>query len=191
MGIRKKNLGTRSQSNGSIIPLSSGTSFRVSVNQFGRTFFSSTIGFGNNGTGFIEGNTFFINYSALSPSVFFPVPRSGTITDVSTFFRYAGPSNQEIDFDVTVMLHSQIFAAPSGTDVFQAIPDTLITFDTGITRNTSVGTTMHGITTDLSIPILAETRLLMVFFATSTRTNSLSRLDTDIRGFGSAGINIV
>lgn len=185
MGIR--------QSNGAIIPLASGTTFRVSSNQFGETFFSATIGFGANGTGFISEDKFFINPSALSPNVAFPVPRNGTITSVSAFYSYSGPSSENIpiDFDVTVTVHAQIFAAPPGTDTFQALPDALVTFDTGITRNTPVGTTMHGIITELSIPIEEETRLLTVFFATSTRTNPLALLETDIKGFGSAGINIV
>ncbi|WP_342599175.1 hypothetical protein MHB48_17585 [Psychrobacillus sp. FSL H8-0483] len=180
-------------SNGAIIPLASGTTIEVSTNQFGNTFFSSTIGFGANGTGFISEDTFFINPSALSPNVAFPVPRDGTITAVSAFYSYSGPSNEnnEIDFDVTVTVHAQIFAAPPGTDTFQALPDTLITFDTGITRNTPVETTIPGIIKDLSIPIVEGTRLLTVFFATSTRTIPTANLRTDIIGFGSAGINIV
>jgi BclB C-terminal domain-containing protein len=180
-------------SNGAIIPFASGTAFNVSTNQLGNTFFSATIGFGANGTGFISEDTFVINPSALSSNVAFPVPRNGTITDFSAFYSYFGPSNEnsEIDFDVTVTVHAQMFAALPGTDTFQALPDTLITFDTGITRNTPVGTTMHGIITDLSIPIVEETRLLTVFFSTSTSTNQLSSLETDIRGFGSAGINIL
>ena len=185
MGIRK--------SNGTIIPLASGTTLSVSTNRFGNTFFSATIGFGANGTGFISENQFFINPSALSPNVTFPVPRNGTITAVSAFFSYSGPSNENnpIPFDLTVTVHAQIFAAPPGTDTFQALPETLVTFDTGITRDTPVETTMHGIIKDLSIPIIEETRLLTVFFATSTSTNPLGRLDTEIIGFGSAGINIV
>ncbi len=181
------------RSNGAIIPLASGTSIRVSTNPFGNTFFSATIGFGANGIGGIIDNEFLIIPSALSPNVYFPVPRNGTITAISAFYSYSGPSNEviPIDFDVTVTVHAQIFAAPPGTDTFQVIPDAMVTFDTGITRNTPVATTMHGITTELNIPIVEETRLLMVFFATSTRTNPLALLEADIEGFGSAGINII
>jgi hypothetical protein len=57
-----------------------------------------------------------------------------------------------------------------------------------LTGVVGIGATSNGLTTGLSIPVTAETRLLMVFTATVTAGIDVAAL---ITGFASAGVNIV
>jgi BclB C-terminal domain-containing protein len=118
----------------------------------------------------------------LAPGFAFTAPRAGTITSVSA------------DLSIllalaliggTATVTAQLYRAPSGTNVFSPLPGALVTLPTFST--VAIGDVLSGITTGLSVPVLAQDRLIMVFSVTTTGLTII----TTVTGFASAGVSII
>ncbi|MDF2648687.1 MAG: hypothetical protein K0Q73_4492 [Paenibacillus sp.] len=180
-------MGIQPSGNGAIIPFASGSEFEMRTTTAGDSNVVGLIGFGANGIGVESAGTIDISVNILNPYQAFSVPRNGTITSISALF-----SVVEVDIPslVDVTLTAQLYSAPPNTDEFTAIPSASVVLATDITEAIPPGDIRSDITNNLNIPVLAETRLLMVFFTTAS-TGSIALLDTGLTGFASAGVNIV
>ncbi|GFZ33489.1 hypothetical protein CSC2_40150 [Clostridium zeae] len=175
--VRKTN--TR-PTGGSMIPFSSGLIPAVlSTVLLGAITTTSLIGFGTSTPGVaIVGNTLPLLGTTLSEA--FTVPRDGLITSLAANFSTTAALTLTAPATVT----AQLFSAPIGSNTFTAVPGAIVQLKPDLTTGiVTIGTNASGIVT-LSETVTAQTRLLMVFYATSTA------LATVITGNASAGVAI-
>jgi BclB C-terminal domain-containing protein len=111
------------------------------------------------------------------------VPQDETITSISAYFSttVAPPL-----VGTVVTLTAQLYESSTPDDSFTAVPGALVTLAPALTGISPTGVTSNGITTGLSIPVAAQTRLMVVYSATAAPT-SLSLINT-IQGSGSVGV---
>jgi BclB C-terminal domain-containing protein len=112
----------------------------------------------------------------------FSVPRNGVITSISAFFSTTVALSL---IGSTVTITAQLYSSPTPNNIFSPIPGALVTLPP-ITGIINIGDTLNDITTGLAIPVTAQTRLLLVFFATAS---GLSLINTVV-GYASAGVTI-
>jgi BclB C-terminal domain-containing protein len=147
---------------------------------------TSLVGFGSSATGIsLVGGAIDLTGTALGPTIdfSFSVPRDGTITSLTAFF-----SNTVALALVgsTVTITAQLYESTTPDNTFTAIPGAIVTLAPALTGTVALGAVSNGITTGLTIPVTAQTRLLLVF---SAEAAGLSLLNT-ITGYASAGLNI-
>jgi len=140
------------------------------------------IGFGANEVGLITGGIIDIEGSN---SMAFSVPRDGTITDIAAYYSVAALVNL---VGSTVTITAQLYSSPTPDDEFSPIPGATVTLAPPLTGIVSVGAVSSGITTGLSIPVTAGTRLMFVLSASVTDGVDIA---TILIGFVSGGVNIV
>jgi BclB C-terminal domain-containing protein len=142
---------------------------------------SSGIGFGNNFGGIIitAGAFSAINFTNMA----FSVPRDGTITSIAAFFSTTAALALGLS---TVTITAQLFQSTAPDNDFTEVPGALVTLSPSFSGTIAIGTVSSGITTSLSIPVTAETRLLLVFSPTVTGVD----IATTILGYASAGLSI-
>ena len=114
----------------------------------------------------------------------FSMPRDGILTSISAYFSVLSA------FVLSPLtIHAQLYSSPTPNDLFSPIATAIVSMPVPIgPPPPMVGDRFNGITTGLSIPITAQTRLLMVFYIT---TSTASVQPTTLQGYASAGINIV
>ncbi len=122
--------------------------------------------------------------SGLNLNFGFAVPRDGTIRSLTAFFSSTSSlSLLGTNLTVKAQLYrsnsiiSNFFTPVSGAEVF---------LSPSLTGTINVGSTCSGITSDLSIPVTAQYRYLLVFTTTAT---GLSLINS-INGYASAGLAI-
>ena len=164
-----------------IIPFSSGTPVTLTTVLGGVLNTSSGIGFGNNFGGIIitAGAFSAINFTNMA----FSVPRDGTITSIAAFFSTTAALALGLS---TVTITAQLFQSTAPDNDFTEVPGALVTLSPSFSGTIAIGTVSSGITTSLSIPVTAETRLLLVFSPTVTGVD----IATTILGYASAGLSI-
>lgn len=176
-------MGTRPTSPGSIIPYASGTTPVVLTTALGGFLgTTSLVGFGSavagvniqNGTIDLSG---LLNYS-------FTVPRDGVITSVAGFFTTTlGVSL----IGSTATITAQLYSAPQNSNTFSPIPGASVNLSPSLTGLIGIGENSSGITSGLSIPVVAGERLLLVF---STAVTSGLPLAIALTGAASGGVSI-
>jgi BclB C-terminal domain-containing protein len=119
-----------------------------------------------------------------SPQLAYSMPRDGTITDITGFVSISAPLNL---VGTTITLTIELFSSTSPDNIFTAIPGALTVVAPALTGIISVGTFANGITTGLSIPVTAQTRLLFVISATAAGVTLINNIDL----YFSGGVNIV
>jgi BclB C-terminal domain-containing protein len=67
-----------------------------------------------------------------------------------------------------------LYSSTTPNNTFSPVPGAVVTLAPALTGTISLGSTSHSITTELSIPITQETRLLLVFSATATGLNLIN-----------------
>ncbi|MDF2718343.1 MAG: BclB C-terminal protein [Paenibacillus sp.] len=147
---------------------------------------ASLVGFGSSATGIdIAGGTIDLTGTVLGPIInfAFSMPRDGTVTALSAYF---STTVALALVGSTVTITAQLFSSTTPDNTFTAIPGAVVTLAPPLTGAVGLGTISSGITTDLSIPVTAETRLLLVFSATAA---GLSLLNT-VTGYASGGLSI-
>ncbi|KPU45185.1 hypothetical protein OXPF_10760 [Oxobacter pfennigii] len=112
------------------------------------------------------------------------MPRDGTITDIAAYFS-VGAAVALVGSEVTIS--AQLYSSPTPDDAFAPVPGTIVDLAPVLTGAVAIGTTANGILTGLSIPVTAQTRLMMVFSAAVTGGLDIA---TIITGFASAGVTI-
>ena len=115
-------------------------------------------------------------------SVAFSMPRDGVITSISAYFSVTVGIGLP---GSTVTVHAQLYSSPTPNDTFTAVAGTDVAM-TPFVSPILVGATTNGTLTGLNIPVTNQTRLLMVFFITSTGLNLVNTLV----GLAGAGVNI-
>lgn len=169
--------------NASIIPFASGNPIEMESAPSGISTFASVVSFGNFGFGtFIDANTVF----TVNTNQSFIMPTDGVITSFSAFF---SPTIIEFDLNVDITVWAQLFIAPPDTTdsrEFTAIPGSIINLGT-FTDSFPSNSVNTGVVSDLNFPISEESRLMVVFYSTSTQ----GALGPRIRGYASAGVSIV
>ena len=91
------------------------------------------------------------------------MPRDGTITSLSF---YADLSSLVVLIGTTVTVQAQVYQSTTPDGTFIPIPGATVISAPPLTGILATGTGMNGITTGLSIPVSAQTRLLIVVSAT-------------------------
>jgi len=117
-------------------------------------------------------------------NVAFSMPRDGTITSIAGYFS-VGAAVALVGSEVTIS--AQLYSSPAPDDSFAPVPGAVVTLAPPLTGLISIGDNVSGITTGLSIPVTAGTRLLMVFSAAVTGGIDIAAA---VAGFASAGLSI-
>ncbi|MFA5450151.1 MAG: exosporium glycoprotein BclB-related protein [Clostridia bacterium] len=170
-------------SGGAIIPFASGT-LPIALTSIagGLAGLPSFIAFGNSVQApNILGLT--IDLGLLS-NMSFSVPRDGTITSIAAYF------NVTIALDIllsSTTVRAELYQSTTPDNIFVPVPGSQINLAPSLSGVVAIGTHANGIIDNLSIPVTAETRLLMVFSITTTGINLLQT----VTGHASAGITIV
>ena len=143
------------------------------------------IGFGSSAQGLtLLGSTIDItNASGTLSNFAFQVPRDGIITSFSAFFSTTVALSL---IGSTVTVRAQLYQSVTPNNVFSPIAGTLINLTPALSGAISIGTLLNGSLTGLNIPVTAQTRLMLVFSAT---TSGLALIQT-VAGYASAGLSI-
>ena len=141
----------------------------------------AVIGFGSSSAALIVGGL--INTIGLT-NVSFSMPRDGTITSIAAYFS-VGAAVALVGSQVTIS--AQLYSSTGPNDSFAPIAGASVALSPPLTGLVSIGDNVSGITTGLSIPVTAQTRLLMVFSAAVTGGIDIAAI---VSGFASAGLAI-
>nr|WP_312578833.1 exosporium glycoprotein BclB-related protein [Sedimentibacter sp.] len=139
------------------------------------------VGFGSNDTALIVGGLIDVTGSS---SLAFSAPRDGTITSMAAYYSVAAAVAL---VGSTVTITAQLYSSPTPDDSFAPVPGATVTLAPPLTGAVAIGTTSSGLTTGLSIPVTAGTRLMLVFSASVTAGIDIA---TILTGFISGGLNI-
>ncbi|MDU6347173.1 MAG: exosporium glycoprotein BclB-related protein [Clostridium sp.] len=143
---------------------------------------TTAVGFGNSATGLsVIGGT--IDTTGVT-NMAFSAPRDGTITAIAAEFSLSVAATL---VGSTVTLTAQLYSAPALSNTFTPVAGALVTLAPPLTGLVTIGTNSSGLTTGLAIPVVAGTRLMLVFSAAVTAGIDLA---TVITGFASAGLTI-
>jgi BclB C-terminal domain-containing protein len=169
-----------SAGNGTIIPYSSGSAISVTTISGGLSGTVAVLGFGNSTSGITSGAT--IDMTS-NPNFAFSMPRNGTITSVSAYFTNTTAMSL---IGTTVMLNVQVYTSTTPDNVFSPVAGSTVTLAPAYTGIDAIGSVSNGIITGLSIPVTAQTRVLVVVSATATGIG----LNNTVTGYASAGLTI-
>ncbi|KHL95965.1 hypothetical protein QW71_09315, partial [Paenibacillus sp. IHB B 3415] len=178
---------TGATGSGAIIPYASGLPVSLTTVIGGLLNTSSLVGFGSSSTGVsVTGGIIDLTGAAGTLLNFaFSVPRAGTITSLAGYFSTTAGLSL---VGSTVTITAQLFQSTTPNNTFTAVPGALVTLAPTLTGVLALGTISSGLTTGLSIPVTAGTRLLMVFSATVTAGIDVA---TTVAGYASGGVTIV
>ncbi|WKL01636.1 exosporium glycoprotein BclB-related protein [Paenibacillus amylolyticus] len=177
---------TGATGSGAIIPFASGGPAILTTILGGLVGTTSLIGFGSSATGVsILGGTIDLTGTIVGPLInfAFSVPRDGVITSIAAYFSTTAALAL---VGSTVTITAQLFSSPTPDNAFTAVPGAVVTLAPPLTGIIALGSISNGITTGLTIPVTAQTRLLLVFSATAT---GLSLVNTVV-GYASGSVNI-
>lgn len=177
---------TGATGSGAIIPFASGGPAILTTVLGGLVGTTSLIGFGSSATGVsILGGTIDLTGTIVGPLInfAFSVPRDGVITSIAAYFSTTAALAL---VGSTVTITAQLFSSPTPDNAFTAVPGAVVTLAPPLIGIIALGSISNGITTGLTIPVTAQTRLLLVFSATAA---GLSLVNTVV-GYASGGVNI-
>ncbi|WP_405172692.1 exosporium glycoprotein BclB-related protein [Paenibacillus sp. FSL H8-0280] len=177
---------TGATGSGAIIPFASGGPAILTTVLGGLVGTTSLIGFGSSATGVsILGGTIDLTGTIVGPLInfAFSVPRDGVITSIAAYFSTTAALAL---VGSTVTITAQLFSSPTPDNAFTAVPGAVVTLAPPLTGIIALGSISNGITTGLTIPVTAQTRLLLVFSATAA---GLTLVNTVV-GYASGGVNI-
>lgn len=169
----------------SIIPLASGLPISLTTIAGGLAGIPAFIGFGSSAPGLtILGSSIDLTNSSGTLSNFaFSMPRAGTITSLSAYFSTTGLLNL---LGSSITIRAQLYISNTPNNIFTPIPGAVVNLSPALSGTIALGSISNGITTGLSIPVTAQSRLLMVY---SAQASGLSLINTVV-GYASAGIEI-
>lgn len=176
--------GPQGPSGGSaIIAFSSGDFITMSTNEDGTTLFPYIIGFGAAYKSPIVPYSTVMDLATFQNNFAFTMPRDGVINEIAAHFTVFGP---ETYINTNVTLHVQLYQADLLSTVFYAIPETRVDMAPSFTGETLQGSVCEELLTNLSIPIAARTRLLLVAYMTASGALPVQ----SVLGFADAGVSI-
>ncbi|MGH4138623.1 exosporium glycoprotein BclB-related protein [Clostridium sp.] len=170
---------------GAIIPYSSGIPMSLTTILGGLAGTPSFLGFGNSAPSLsVLGATIDLTGAAGTLLNFaYSMPRDGTITSIDAYFSTTAVLSL---VGSTVTITAQLYSSTTPDNTFSPMAGTLVTLAPALTGIVAIGTTSNGILTGLSIPVTAQTRLLMVFSVTAAGTTTINTVE----GYASAGVAI-
>jgi BclB C-terminal domain-containing protein len=176
---------TGATGSGAIIPFASGNTVALTTIALGLSGNPGFIGFGNSTTSLTTlGPTIDLTgATGTSLDFAFSVPRSGTITSIAAFFSTTAALAL---VGSTITITAQLYSSTTPDNTFSPVAGTLVTLSPALTGALAAGAVSNAILTGLSIPVTAQTRLLMVFSATAAGLSLINTID----GYASAGVNI-
>ncbi|WP_460482220.1 exosporium glycoprotein BclB-related protein [Comamonas humi] len=170
---------------GAIIPFASGTPVVMTTIAGGLVGTSSLVGFGSTATGvsLVGSNIDLTGAAGTLLNQAFSMPRDGVITSMSAFF-----SNTVALALVgtTITVTAQLYQSTTPDNTFTPVPGAMVSLAPPLTGIVALGTVASGITTGLSIPVTAQTRLLMVYSSTAAGLTLINA----VTGYASAGVAI-
>jgi BclB C-terminal domain-containing protein len=173
-------------SSGAIIPYGSGLPITLTTIVGGLIGTVGVVGFGASVDGITPVGSI-INLTG-GPAVLlnfaFSAPRDCTLTSISGYFSTTLALNL-IGTSLTVEVN--VYTSTTPDNNFSLLPGASVVLAPTLTGVLALGTICNGITTGLSIPIAAQTRILVVVSMTAT---GLSLINT-ASGYFSGGINLV
>lgn len=184
--VRLANMSNLNVSGSAIIPYASGTPVVLTTVLGGLLNTSSLVGFGSSATGVsIAGGTVDLTGgSGILLNTAFSMPRDGIIESISAYFSNTVALSL---LGSTVTITAQLYQSTTPDNTFTAVPGALVTLAPPFTGILAIGTISNGITTGLSIPVTAQTRLLMVYSANVTAGIDIA---SAISGYASGGVSI-
>ena len=111
------------------------------------------------------------------------MPRDGVITSISVFF---STTIALALIGTTMTIHGQLYGSAIPSNTMIAITGTNVSLAPALTGLVSIGDVSIGSITGLSIPVTANSRIMLVMTATATGLN----LVNSATGYVSAGITI-
>ncbi len=162
---------------GAIIPFASNGAITMATDAGGLSSSAAFVGFGGSASGGFSPFPPFIDLTS-QPNLAFSLPRDGTITSISGFFSTTTPLLLSGPATITAELYES-----TTPNLFVPIPGAAVVLSPPLTGFLPSGTTVSGITTGLSIPVTAQTRLLMVYSTSASGAVSIT-------GSASGGVNI-
>ena len=146
---------------------------------------AGVVGFGSStlGVSLLGGTIDLTGGAGILLNFAFSVPRDGTITSIAAY--YSNVLGLAL-IGSTVTITAQLYSSTTPNNIFSPIAGTVVTLAPSLTGIIALGAVSNGLSTGLSIPVTAQTRLLMVFSSTAS---GLSLINT-ITGYASAGITI-
>lgn len=113
----------------------------------------------------------------------FSVPRDGTITSLAAYFSTTLALSL---VGTTLTITAQLYSSTTPDNTFTAVPGATVVLAPSLTGVLALGTISSGLTTGLSIPVTAGTRLLLVFSATASGVTLINT----VAGYASGGLGI-
>jgi BclB C-terminal domain-containing protein len=176
---------TGSAGNGAIIPYASGSTVSLTTIAGGLAGTPAFLGFGNSVNDSTSlGET--IDLTGTDETLLnfaFSMPRDGTITSFSAYFSTTTALSL---VGTTVTITAQLYSSTTPDNTFSPIEGTAITLAPALTGVIAIGTISNGILTGLSIPVTAQTRVLVVFSISAAGISLINTVD----GYASAGVSI-
>ncbi|QTM99580.1 bclB domain-containing protein [Sediminibacillus dalangtanensis] len=171
---------------GAIIPYASGTPVVLTTVLGGLVGTTSLVGFGSSNTGVELLGTGQIDITGAGGTALnfaFSVPREGTITSIDAYFS----TTASVDLIGDITINAQLYRSPDpATNIFDPIPETLVTLTPDITAPITIGEISRGSLDGLNVPVTEGDRLLLVFSATASGIE----LAGTVAGYASAGVAI-
>jgi BclB C-terminal domain-containing protein len=168
-----------------VIPLASGVPVSLTSILGGLAGLPGFVGFGTSSQGLtaLGASIDLTGGPGIAINEAFSMPRDGTITSIAAFFSTTVALSLAA---TTVTITAQLYQSTTPDNTFTPIPGALVTLAPPLTGILAIGTISSGITPALSIPVTAETRLLMVFSITAAGVALINTVD----GYASAGISL-
>jgi BclB C-terminal domain-containing protein len=115
----------------------------------------------------------------------FSVSENSTLTSMTGFFSTTAAQSL---ISTTLTVTVQLYQSTTPNNTFTAIPGAVVTLAPGLTGLVALGDISTGLTTGLNIPVIAQTRLLLV-----ATTNVTAGIDTatTMSGYVSGGVTLV
>ena len=142
---------------------------------------AALLGFGSNASG-IDASSGTIDLTSTGYFAF-SMPSDGTITSLSAYFSTTTALSL---VGTTVTITAQVYTSVTPDNIFTPVPGAIVTLAPALTGVVAIGTVCNGITTGLSIPVTAETSVLVVFSITSAGVTLINTVD----GNAGAGLKI-
>jgi BclB C-terminal domain-containing protein len=145
----------------------------------------SLVGFGSSATGVtpVGGTIDLTGGSSSNINYAFSVPRDTTLTSISAYFSTTSALSL---IGTTVTITAQVYVSTTPDNAFVPVPGATVTLAPALTGIDAIGTISNGIVTGLSIPMTAQTRVMVVFSSTAA---GISLINT-VQGYASAGITL-
>lgn len=173
------------RADGAIIPFSSGNSL-VTLTTVGNglpaTGYLAAIGCCDTQNGILLGTGGELNLSSGNMAV--SLPRNGTITSITAYFTNTIPLTLG---STVIQISAQLYYSATPNNVFLPLAGTRVNLSPTLTGNLAADGIFTGTERNLDVRVSRGTRLILVFFLSTT---GLPSVNTTLTGYANAGVNI-